>query len=233
MDHSKERSDFAYLDRVQRASELLEKLGADFDPNDEPDNPAWMEIANWGSEAVEALLGAAWSSQNLLAAAVNALGWRKDKTAVLPLAEILSQLDERNFEDHLEWLFTVAAVVDALGRIGDARAIPALDRLLAGLLRIAEKELQKSLPVLDLADFIPLASIQEGNELLYASLLDAYEVLGKDSAAQVCYILALPYTYLIDQALEILNKWDALPNADVLEILAQRGSKKAAALLIK
>jgi HEAT repeat protein len=231
MDHSKERSDFAYLDRVQRATELLEELGADFDPNDEPDNPAWMEIANWGSDAVEALLGAAWSSQNLLAAAVNALGWRKDKTAVLPLAEILSQLDERNFEDHLEWLFTVAAVVDALGRIGDARAIPALNKVLAGLLSIAEKDMEKAAFSGEKIKSMLLITVPEGNELLYSSLLDAYEALGKNAAVPVGYILALPYTYLIDQALEILAKWGILPDADILKILSQRGSRKAAALL--
>jgi HEAT repeat protein len=231
MDHSKERSDFAYLDRVQRATKLLEELGADFDPIDEPDNPAWKELSSWGAESVETLLGAAWSSDHLLVAAVNALGWRRDKNAVLPLAEILDQLDEHNFEDHLEWLFTAATVVDALGRIGDTRALPALNKLLAGLLGVSEKELEKGQTAANLADSIMAIRTEDDNELLYSSLLDAYDAFGKDSAVPVSYLLTLPYTYLIDQSLDVLRNWNALPDRRVLEIIAKRGNKRARALL--
>jgi HEAT repeat protein len=231
MDHSKERSDFAYLDRVRRAIKLLEELGADFDPIDEPDNPAWKELSSWGAESVEALLGAAWSSDHLLVAAVNALGWRRDKNAVLPLAEILDQLDEHNFEDHLEWLFTAATVVDALGRIGDTRALPALNKLLAELLGVSEQELEKAQPAANLADSIMAISPQDDNELLYSSLLDAYDALGKDSVVPVSYLLTLPYTYLIDQSLDVLMNWNALPDRRVLEIIAKRGNERARALL--
>lgn len=231
MDIDKERSDFAYLDRVQRVSKLLEELGADFDPGDEPDNPAWLELSGWGPEAVEALLGSAWSSDHLLDAAVNILGWRKDRAAVLPLADILLQLDECNFEDHLAWLFTAATLVDALGRIGDVRAIPALNKLLAGLLGIAEKDLEKTQPATDLAESIPENYPQDGNELLYSSLLDAYETLGKGSVFPILYLLALPYPYLVDQALDLLQKWETLPSNKILTILVQRGSRKAGSLL--
>jgi len=233
MDVKKERSDFAYLDKVQRATKLLEELGADFDPNDESDNPAWIEISGWGLEAVEALLGAAWSSDHLLIVAVNMLGWRRDKAAVLPLADILINLNEQHFEDHLEWLFTAAALVDALGRIGDKRAIPALNRLLAGLIEIAEKDLEKELPATDLAESVLAIMPQDSNKLLYSSLLDAYEMLGKESTIPVCYMLGLPYPYLVDQALDLLQKWDVLPSAKLLSILLQQGSKKAAGLLGK
>ncbi len=166
-------------------------------------------------------------------AAVNILGWRKDKAAVLPLADILAQLDERNFEDHLAWLFTAATLVDALGRIGDERALPALNKLLAGLLGIAEKDLEKTQPATDLAESIPENYPQDGNELLYASLLDAYEAMGKDSVIPVHYLLSLPYPYLIDQALDLLQKWETLPGDKILTILAQRGSNKAACLIGK
>lgn len=230
---NQECSDFAYLDRVQRAAKLLEELGADFDPADEPDDPVWKELSSWGAEAVEALLGAAWSSDHLLVAAVNILGWRGDKTAVLPLAEILTELDERNFEDHLEWMFTAAAIIDALGRIGDVRAIPALNKLLADLLGIAEKDLEKSTPFANVEEFILAVNPQDGNELLYSSLLDAYETLGKVTVVPVLYLLSLPYPYLRDQALDLLQKWETLPSEKILILLTQRGSKRACTLLGK
>lgn len=222
------------LDRTARAAELLRELGVDFNPEDEPINPSWLEIKSWGAEGVEAILGAAWAEPELTIAAVNIIGKRKDKNAVLPLSDMLETIAKQSpedYDDELEWGFEAAAIIDALGDIGDPRAIASLNKFLARMLGIKTEELERAKPsdvLLNVFDATP-----EADEMLICSLVDAYEALGVESTLPLASMLAFDDEINRDSILGVLDHWDARKMLPIIEIIAKRGTKEAQNLLEK
>ena len=228
------QADFAsspYFERVARAIELLGDLSSDFDPETDASYPAWVEISSWGAEAVEAILGAAWSEETLLAAAINVLGWRKDRHAFLPLADMLEELDEASFADRLEWAFIASALIEALGRIGDERIIEVLNRFLARLLGLGIQELNRQNPGRAVLELLERGIAVTDDGLVYYTLTDVYEELGASAALPMTAMLAILDEVLRNQILDYLKGQQCMNVRSAVAVLAAQGVKKAKVLL--
>jgi HEAT repeat protein len=178
-----------------------------------PDIERWMDGP--GRDVLLSTLNEA-SEEEMLIPTIKVLGELRDPRAFSGLVARIEAIKELGTREHSLYIGTVC---DALGRLGDRRAVPALFQLVDRLIDVNRRaELAKR------RDNLPTGDADIPGSIVYAAVIRAYGQLGERNTLESVLRAVHDFDpYVRTQAIEALKRIDPV-GEDVRSRMAVRGA---------